>query len=172
MLGERKCCMRRPAAVVNYASAASAGGDWSYRLSQGARSSSRGHGGECSRGASGPPPVTTGPSGSSAWASRTTCTPLQENVTTRVGLSSATGGGGGGGGGELGHKAFRTDGALCRFNMEETGRYEFYRRRERWWLIKEVFGFPLTLFFSFFANKYAKAYPVESWLNFFFSHLT
>lgn len=90
MLGERKCCMRRPAAVVNYASAASAGGDWSYRLSQGARSSSRGHGGECSRGASGPPPVTTGPSGSSAWASRTTCTPLQENVTTRVGLSSAT----------------------------------------------------------------------------------
>jgi hypothetical protein len=52
----------------------------SYRLSWGARSSSRGRGGECSRGASGPPPATTSPCGSWAWACRTPCTPLPENA--------------------------------------------------------------------------------------------
>jgi hypothetical protein len=52
----------------------------SYRLWRGARSSSRGRGGGCSRGASGPPPATTGPCGSWAWACRTPCTPLPENA--------------------------------------------------------------------------------------------
>jgi hypothetical protein len=54
---------------------------WSYRLSQGARSSSHGCSGGCSRGASGPPPATTGPFGSWALVCRTPCTPLPENVS-------------------------------------------------------------------------------------------
>ena len=53
---------------------------WSYRLWRGARSSSCGRGGGCSRGASRPPPATTGPCGNWAWACCTPCTPLPENA--------------------------------------------------------------------------------------------